>query len=85
MGKAKLFFTLILHFTFYILHSLSASAESVKVVDCERDASLDVWAAADVKFCRNVMDEVFKKAGIEIERAAFDKRGLFSVSNAEVI
>ena len=65
--------------------AISAAAEKVKVADCERDASLDVWAAADVKFCRSVMDEVFKKAGIEIERAAFDKNGLFSVSNAEVI
>ena len=83
--RAGLSCTIILHFTLSILHSLSASAESVKVSDCERDASLDVWAAADVKFCRNVMDEVFKKAGIEIERAAFDKSGLFSVSNAEVI
>ena len=75
----------ILHFTLYILHSLSASAASVKVADCERDANLDVWAAADVKFSRSVMDEVFKRAGVEIERTAFDKNGLFSVSNAEVI
>ena len=56
--RAGLSCTIILHFTLSILHSLSASAESVKVADCERDASLDVWAAADVKFCRSVMDEV---------------------------
>ena len=31
------------------------------------------------------MDAVFKRAGLEVERAAFDESGMFSVSNAEVI
>jgi len=31
------------------------------------------------------MDAVFKRAGVEAERAAFDESGMFSVSNAEVI
>ena len=85
MGKAKLFFTLILHFTFYILHSLSASAESVKVADCERDAKLDFWAAADNEFCLAVMDDVFKAAGVETERLQFGDDHLMDVSKADVI
>ena len=60
-------------------------AETVGVADCERDARLDFWAAADVKFCRNVMDEVFKAVGVEPVDAPFDDDGVFSVSNAEVI
>ena len=63
----------------------AVQAKPVKVADCERDAKLDFWAAADVTFCRNVMDEVFKKAGIEVERATFGENGIFSVSNAEVV
>ena len=38
------------------------SAETVRVVDCVRDASLDVWAAPDVRYAHEVMDEVFKTA-----------------------
>ena len=84
---ADLFYTFnfTLCFALCILHSLSASAESVTVVDCERDASLDFWAAADVKFCRNVMDEVFKAAGVEPVTSPFDSHGIFTASNAEVI
>ncbi|MCR5838921.1 MAG: hypothetical protein K6G94_04735 [Kiritimatiellae bacterium] len=41
------------------------SAETVRVVDCVRDASLDVWAAPDVRYAHEVMDEVFKTAGPE--------------------
>ena len=41
------------------------SAETVRVVDCVRDASLDVWAAPDVRYAHEVMEEVFKTAGIE--------------------
>ena len=63
----------------------SAGAEAVKVADCERDAALDFWAAADVKFCCNVMDDVFKKAGLEKERVGFGPDNVFSVSNAEVV
>ena len=41
------------------------SAETVRVVDCVRDASLDVWAAPDVRYAHEVMEEVFKAAGLE--------------------
>ena len=40
-------------------------AETVRVVDCVRDASLDVWAAPDVRYAHEVMEEVFKAAGLE--------------------
>ena len=63
----------------------AARAGTVKVADCVRNAELDQWAAYDVRFCRTVMDAVFKRAGLEVERAAFDEAGMFSVSNAEVI
>ena len=32
------------------------SAETVRVVDCVRDASLDVWAAPDVRYAHEVME-----------------------------
>ena len=60
-------------------------AEPVSVADCERDAAVDVWAAADVEFCRRVMGEVFERAGVEPVRAEFDGEGMLVVSNAEVV
>ena len=64
----------------------AAFAEApVRVADCERSASLDFWAAADVEFCRKVMDEVFAKAGIETERSGFDDKGIFHPEDADVI
>ena len=51
VANVKFVLAVILHFTFYILHSLSANAEAVRVADCERDAKLDFWAAADNEFC----------------------------------
>ncbi len=63
----------------------AARAGTIKVSDCVRNQELDQWAAHDVKFCRMVMDAVFKRAGLEVERTAFDESGMFSVSNAEVI
>ena len=62
-----------------------ASGETVSVADCERDAAVDVWAAADVEFCRRVMGEVFERAGVEPVRAKFDGEGMLVVSNAEVV
>jgi len=70
---------------FILLAGLAAVAETVKVADCVRDADLDIWAAADVKFCRTVMDDVFKSAGLEVERSAFDANDMFVPTNAEVI
>ena len=65
--------------------ALPALAAPVKVADCERDASLDFWAAADVDFCRRVMDEVFAKAGVDAARADFDSNGIFRVEESEVL
>jgi signal transduction histidine kinase/ABC-type amino acid transport substrate-binding protein len=62
-----------------------ARAEEVSVADCERDSAIDVWAAADVEFCRKVMGEVFALAGMEPTRAEFDGDGMLVVSNAEVV
>ncbi|MBR6020854.1 MAG: transporter substrate-binding domain-containing protein [Kiritimatiellae bacterium] len=63
----------------------AARAETVSVADCERDAARDYWAAADVEFCRNIMDEVFALAGAEPVRAEFDGEGMMVASNAEVV
>ena len=76
---------IVLHFTLSILLSLSANAESVKVADCERDPKLDYWAAADNEFCLAVMADVFKAAGVEVEKVPFGEDHLINVSNAEVI
>ena len=84
-GRAGLACTLILHFTLSILHSLSAFAESVTVAECERDPTLDFWAAADNEFCLAVMADVFKTAGVEAKRLPFGEDHLVNVSNAEVI
>ena len=74
-------------FAFAIAVSIAAAtaAGPVKVADCERDAGLDYWAEADVKFCVDLMDEVFKAAGLEHEHVPFDENGLMVVSNSEVI
>ncbi|MBQ7187853.1 MAG: transporter substrate-binding domain-containing protein [Kiritimatiellae bacterium] len=61
------------------------ATETVRVADCERDAKMDYWASADVEYCRMVMEDVFREAGIEPQRVSFDSNGFFSVSNAEVI
>ena len=85
MRNAKLACAAILHFTFVVFNSLSAQAEIVKVADCERDAKLDFWAAADNDFCVAIMRDVFKTAGVETERLEFDADHLMDISNADVI
>ncbi len=65
--------------------ALKASAETVSVADCERDSKMDVWAAADVRFAREVMKDVFEKAGVAARDLAFDEDGLFDRANAEVL
>ena len=70
---------------FVSLAAIAAVAETVKVADCVRSADLDVWAAADAKFCMTVMDDVFKAAGLEAERVAFGADGLFVETNVDVI
>ena len=82
-SNARLVCAVVLHFA--LLHAFPSSAETVKAADCTRDAKLDYWAAADVEFCRAVMDDVFKSAGLSVERVPFDARGMAVVSNADVI
>lgn len=81
----KLIPFLILHFSFSILHSFSAQAESATVADCVRDSKLDYWASADVRYCTTVMHEVFVRAGLETERVEFGADGLIEKSKADVI
>ena len=68
-----------------VFAATGARAETVKVADCVRDAAIDFWAASDVRFCRNIMDEVFAMAGVEPERVAFGGDGEVSAEEAEVI
>ena len=68
-----------------LLVPLALFAESVKVADCERDAKLDFWAAADNEFCVAVMNDVFKAAGVEVERLEFGEDHLMDVGKADVI
>ena len=63
----------------------AAQTGVVSVAECERDPSLDVWAASDAAFARRVMDDVFRKAGLEMRVAPFAQDGMFAVSNAEVV
>ena len=70
---------------FAALLTAVALGETVKVADCERDAKLDFWAAADNEFCLAVMDDVFKTAGVETERLEFDEDHLMDVTKADVI
>ncbi len=84
-GNVKVACAIILHFTLYTLHSLSASAESVNVVDCARDPALDVWAASDAKFAGIVMEDVFKAAGVEPRRVGYRADGMSDTSNAVVV
>ena len=66
----------------------SAAAEppvKVKVADCERNPALDFWAAADNKFCKDVMRDVFAHAGVEPEFLHFRNDGMYDASNAVVL
>ena len=65
--------------------ALCAAAEDVHVADCVRDTELDYWAADDVRFCRAVMDDVLKAAGVSAKRSAFDANGMVVTTNADVI
>ena len=84
-GNVKVACAIILHFTLYTLHSLSAHAESVSVVDSARDPALDVWAASDAKFAGLVMEDVFKAAGVEPRRVGYRADGMSDTSNAVVV
>ena len=59
----------------------AARAGTVKVADCVRNAELDQWAAYDVRFCRTVMDAVFKRAGLdELKRKEYTDGILLSAT-----
>ena len=60
-------------------------AETVRVVDCVRDPSLDVWAASDVRYARAIMEEVFKRAGITPEWVKPGTRATTPESDVDVI
>ena len=61
------------------------SAESVRVVDCVRDPSLDVWTASDVRYAHAVMEEVFRRAGIVPEWTKPGTRATTPENDADVI
>ena len=75
--------TLIL--TAALIATACASAETIRVADCIRDSKLDYWAAADARFCRKVMDCVFKEAGLTAEPVSFNDDNMMVVSNVDVI
>ena len=85
IGNVKVACAITLHFALSILHSPSAHAESVNVVDCARDPALDVWAASDAKFAGIVMEDVFKAAGVEPRRMGYRADGMSDTSNAVVV
>ena len=70
---------------FAALAAFAVSAETINIADCERDAKLDFWAAADNDFCMAIMTDVFKKAGVETVRLEFGEDHLVDVSKADVI
>ena len=70
---------------FAALAAFAAYAETVKVADCERDPKLDYWASADSDFCRAIMEDVFKTAGVEAVDVPFGKDHLVDVSKVDVI
>jgi signal transduction histidine kinase/CheY-like chemotaxis protein/ABC-type amino acid transport substrate-binding protein len=63
----------------------SLSAETVRVVDCVRDPSLDVWTASDVRYAHSVMEEVFKRAGVVPEWTRPGTRASTPENEADVI
>ena len=65
--------------------SAECAAQSVKVADCVRNAELDYWAAADVRFCRAAMNLVFSRAGVEVEHMPVGAEEISSHTNADVI
>ena len=65
--------------------AFGAAAETVCVADCERDPSKDFWASADVRFARELMKDVFEKAGLEAMDLPFREDALFDSDRAEVI
>ena len=68
-----------------VLCGIPSYAEAVKVADCVRDPNLDYWASSDARFCSAVMEEVFKTAGLDMERVPFRDDGIIDGTNAEVI
>ena len=63
----------------------AAAGVALSVADCVRDPSLDFWAAADNDYCRAVMADVFKSAGVVAKRMKFGRDGLADIDGADVI
>ena len=63
----------------------AAYASPIRVADCERDADLDFWAAADNDVCVAIMEDVFAAAGVETERVPFGEDHLMDFSKVDVI
>ena len=68
-----------------VLAAALVRAEPVAVRDCVRNAELDYWAAADVKFCHMVLQQLFHDVGIETKHVPFGKDGNLVETNAVVI
>lgn len=68
-----------------VIFARMAGAETVTVADCARDMTIDYWAASDVQFCVDVMQEVFALAGIEPSKVAYDDEGMLVPANTEVV
>ncbi|MBQ3288231.1 MAG: response regulator [Kiritimatiellae bacterium] len=64
---------------------LMVGAAPIKVTDCVRNAEFDYWAAADVKFCHIVLQQLFRDVGVETEHVPFGKDGHVVETNAIVI
>ena len=67
------------------LIAFKASGETVRVSDCERDHSLDVWAAPDVAFAREVTKDIIERAGLEVEDVPFGADSHFDRDRTDVI
>ena len=65
--------------------AVAAYASPIRVADCERDADLDFWAAADSDVCVAIMQDVFAAAGVETERVPFGEDHLMDFSKVDVI
>lgn len=67
------------------LAARAAFAGEVGVADCARDPGLDAWAAADVRYAREVMKDVFEKADVAAKDLAFGEDGGIDPAGAEVV
>ena len=67
------------------LIALKACGETVPVAECERSPEQDEWAAGDAAFAKEVMRDVFEKAGVQPEYLPFGPDAMFDQQHADVI